>query len=845
MNLPIHQKLLPFVIMILTWFVSPVWSSPNEDLATLLHSALEQRNAQAYLSLVSSEANVQKEENVFINNLLTFSYTKVVLRIADQRPDRLLLHVFFEGPDEAKFEGWAIRTTLEDGVAKIAERDTRSTISGLFRMEMIPEAIPISKFSFRQQDAVFHLNKGSLFRMMTGKEIAGIVFLGEGSFEFAPKDPIEQQQVELFSKKKTIQTPLEHLYIRSSPDNLEAILSSVLSIPGAPNQAVYERAREIEKVYNPDVFGVKVPLSEELWYPRLERNEFFTEMKTGYGILIYQHSPRDSEDVLLSLKDKDQIISYYSSSGLATFVTEKEDAQIQSYDMNVSCNPVSDYISGVARIKLRAEQNTTTIGMRLNPMLRVSQIHSSQGPLLYFQQRETNKLQVVLNDPLKESEELSLELFYQGRVPADQGRAEVALLDQSETNVYVPPTSLYSNQARWYPQLESDPYMTMTMSISVPDGYSAISNGVLTGTEKEEGRSIFKYKSDRPMKYFSMLVGRFDDTYSFNSIVPIRVHYYAIDKNLAMETAGTADQILRFYSAYFGEFPYQNLTIALRPLLVEGGHSPATLVILNRVYTYFNIRTKKDPMTFPDFPVFLLAHELAHQWWGQAVGWRTYRDQWLSEGFAQFAATEFLRNEADGQEAWVKLSKTYEEWVDKKTHAGPLILGARLGHLVNDRQAYTALLYNKGAYVLNMLKLMMGPEAFSKSLQEFFRDYQYQRAGVSEFMKTAQKYSSEDLTPFFQQWLWRWKTPVISWTQKINVEQTNSSIQLRFSQSQENFFQIKLPVEAKGKQGQVFRTLVSLNKPVEEVVLSVPFRVQSVVIDPHRENLLKLKESNR
>lgn len=845
MNLPIHQKFFPFVFIILTWIVSPAWSNPNEDLATLIHSALEQHNAKAYLSLVSSDANVQKEETAFINNLLTFGYTSVVLRIADQRPDRLLLHIFFQGPDEARFEGWAIRTILEDGVAKIAQRDTRSSISGLYKLEMIPEAIPISKFSFRQQDAVFHLHKGSLFRLMTGKEIAGIVFLGKGSFEFAPKDPIEQQQVELFSKKKTIQTSMEHLYIRSSPDNLEAILSAVLSIPGAPDQATYERALEIERLYDSDAFGVKVSLSEELWYPRLERKEFFCELKTEYGTLRYQHSPRDSEDVVLSLKEKDQIISYYNSSGVSIFVTEKEDVQIQSYDMSVSCNPVSDYISGVARIKLRAEQNTTTIGMRINPMLRVSQIRSSQGPLLYFQQRETNKLQVVLNDALKEAEELSLELFYQGRVPTDLGRAEVALLDQSETNVYVPPTSLYSNQARWYPQLETDPYITMTMSISVPDGYSAISNGVLTGTDKEVGRSIFKYKSDRPMKYFSMLIGRFDDVYSFSSIVPIRVYYYSIDKDLAMETAKAADQILRFYSGYFGEFPYQNLTIALRPLMVEGGHSPATLVIVNRVYTYFNIRTKKDPMNLPDFPTFLLAHELAHQWWGQAVGWRTYRDQWLSEGFAQFAATEFLRNESDGQEAWVKLSKTFQDWVDKKTEAGPLILGARLGHLVNDRQAYTALLYNKGAYVLNMLKLSMGPEAFSKSLQAFFRDYQFQRAGVSEFMETAQKYSSEDLTPFFQQWLWRWKTPVISWTQKINLEETHSSIQLSFSQPHEDFFQMKLPVEAKGRQGQVFRTLVSLNKPVEEVLLSVPFRVQSIAIDPYRENLLKLNESHR
>ncbi len=846
MDLAFIKRILLLLCAFSVFSLRSLYAQTSEEtLAEQLRIALQKRDPAAYLALVSSDPETQEQERAFINDLHSFPYDTVVMRVADNSPDRILLHLFFQNQKESRFEAWSIDTVSENGDVKIQQRKTRSSIVGLFHLQMNPEGIPVSNFALQRQDAIFRLKKGHLFLISTGPDLAGVVFVGEGAFEFAPRDPIERQQITLFSKKSTIQTSMEHLYLRSSPETLNRLLEPLLSIKRVANPAIYDRALEIEKLYDPDAFGVKVPLSEDLWHPRLESNEFFCEMKTPYGTLIYQHSPRSTDDVLLSLKEKKQIISYYNSTGLSIVFAAKESMKLLSYDMRVAFNPSSEYLSGVAKIKLQSQEEATSIGMKLNPNLRVSQIRSNQGPLLFFQQRETNKLQVVLNDSVMESEEVLLELHYQGRIPPDEGRAEVAPMQgPSEANVYVPPTVLYSNDYRWYPQIESDPYATMTLSISVPNGYTAITNGIQTKIEKENDRTAFSYKVERPVKYFSLLVGRFDNVFSFNSIVPIRVYYYDIDKDTAIQTANNADKILRFYSAYFGEYPYQNLTIALRPLITEGGHAPATMVILNRVYTYFNIKSRKDPMNLPDFPVFLLAHELAHQWWGQAVGWRTYRDQWLSEGFAQFAAAEFLRLEY-GPEAWEELAKAFSEWVEDKTKAGPLILGSRLGHLVNDRQAYTALLYNKGAYVLNMLKLWLGPEAFTTCMMKFFQVYQFQRVGINEFQQVAQEYSTEDLEPFFRQWLFRWQTPTVSWSQKIEPEGQNSIVQLHFSQSNENFFLMRIPVEAKGKDGKVFRTLLPLSKPVEEVSFSVPFHVSSVAIDPQRENLMKITETHR
>jgi aminopeptidase N len=266
-------------------------------------------------------------------------------------------------------------------------------------------------------------------------------------------------------------------------------------------------------------------------------------------------------------------------------------------------------------------------------------------------------------------------------------------------------------------------------------------------------------------------------------------------------------------------------------------------VIANRVFSYFQLRFSKDPLYIPEFPDFLLAHEIAHQWWGQAVGWQNYRDQWLSEGFAQFAAAEYIRA-VYGDEAWLKISRIFYKWIADKTNAGPIILGSRLGRLINDRQAYSALLYNKGAYVLNMLKIWMGPEDFKKSMAEFYKLYRFKRAGIPDFEEIAQQYSNDDLGPFFQQWLYGWDIPAVTWKQEIVSEADGSLLKLDFQQKDKNFYRMKIPVEARAKDGRIFRVLSIIETPLTRMELHLPFDPVSVNVDPLHENLAKITEAS-
>jgi aminopeptidase N len=189
-----------------------------------------------------------------------------------------------------------------------------------------------------------------------------------------------------------------------------------------------------------------------------------------------------------------------------------------------------------------------------------------------------------------------------------------------------------------------------------------------------------------------------------------------------------------------------------------GGHSPASFVILNDVPRSLEKKLGMDPTHVPEFPEFGLAHEIAHQWWGQSVGWRTYHDEWLSEGFAHFAAWEYIGFRY-GAKDYERLSKTFMKWIRSKSYAGPLTLGNRVGQIPGDLQAYTAIVYLKGAYTLHALRERMGPENFRRCLAEFYRRHRFQRVGSQEFQAIAQKHSDEDLAPFFQKWIYGWNAP--------------------------------------------------------------------------------------
>ncbi len=835
------------IVLVIGCLLLPVFNSFADDspLFDQLQQALYNRDMQAVLALVVPDPEIQARQKRFIEGFFSFSYEKAVIRLSEQKDNRMIIHLFLQSRTQARFESWVLRLEERQNGNLIQKCDVINAVGGLYRLEMSDRPMTIRNLTYAHADSVIRFVDGLLFPIEGGGDIIGFFFMGNATFEFEPKDPTERQQVTLFSGQPRLETTIESLYMRSSPETFTRLLDGLSVSQPRVNEQLYQKASGLINKFDRDVYSVKLPFTDELWFAQMEENALYIEMRTPLGTLLYQHSPGETDDILVGQKDKDQIISLYNGSGAYNLQSESADFTVQSYKMKICFQPASTHLSSVTEVRLKSAKETTTVIFRLNPELRVSQIKSSQGYLLYFQEKQTSNLHLIFNEPVKAGEEIRLEFYYQGKIAPENRRSEaMAMQTTGESDFFLPPTFLYSNHSTWYPQLVSRPYSGVEVSITVPQSYAAVTNGMQTGIETIDGNVTYSYLCRLPAKYFSLFVGRLDSHFRKESVVPIDVYYVSLDRVAAEEYSKAADKILRFYSDYFGRYPYQNLALVLRPVHEPGGHAPATVAIVNRVFKFFQKRFAPDPLHIPEYPHFLLAHEIAHQWWGQTVGWRTYRDQWLSEGFAQFAAWEYMKAE-HGEEAWKKLGRIFYNWIEDKTYAGPVILGARLGHIKEDPQAFSALLYNKGAYTLNMLKNWMGEEQFSKCLAEFYNAYQFKRVGVEEFTAIAQKYSNDDLGPFFQQWLYGWDIPELKWTQRIDGTPENPVLKIHFQQQQAALYRLKVPLEIRGAKGEVYNALARLDQADQEISISLPFMPVSVDVDPLRENLIRMPEPRK
>jgi aminopeptidase N len=212
--------------------------------------------------------------------------------------------------------------------------------------------------------------------------------------------------------------------------------------------------------------------------------------------------------------------------------------------------------------------------------------------------------------------------------------------------------------------------------------------------------------------------------------------------------------IVGFFARTVGEAPYPDLTIAAIDDELPGGHSPAYFAIWHQILPTTPYSWSDDPVAFNNVPFFFLAHEVAHQWWGQAVGWKNYHEQWLSEGFAQYFALLYSATDRDrGPEIERQLISQMRSSAMSTTNQGPIFLGYRLGHIQSDGRIFRALVYNKSASVLHMLRLLIGDEAFFSSVRRFYREWRFRRAGTDDFRAVVETETPMRLGRFFDRWI--------------------------------------------------------------------------------------------
>ncbi len=755
-------------------------------------------------------------------------------------------------PNEGAPDTWRITGALVTG-----------SVEGLYRLRLDPSMQWTARnLAISAEDVLITLVEGSVFKVESDAGVTGLILFGRGQLRFAPAPETEQGQLRIFGGSETLDASFAAAFVRLNPLEYEERVTTAKLTQAPVNPRDLRRARDLLARSGPQFYSLDLQdLSSETWYFLPPAGDFVAEMQTRrYGVLTYARSGTLTEDITFYDSERSRTITAYPSAarrgahGLFVGDDDLRDYDVIDYDIEASIAPDRSFIEGQVRMRIRVrEEGLSALTLRLADDLAVQSVASPEyGRLLHLRIREQNN--VVVNFPLilPGNTEVTLVLAYSGPVEGQDIDDEGVQQGQSEDParedpfaIPLEPNLLLSSRSFWYPQNPFPDYATATLRIIVPEGYGCVASGQRRSGDEvsfrdllrlADGRS-FVFSAGDPLRYFAVVVSRFvrvaQTTVAVGGVegardaTPVRV---AIDANPRQQGRGRnllpdVESILRFYGGLMGDAPYDSMTVALVEHELPGGHSPGYFAVLNNPVSPSRLTWRNDPAAFTAYPEFFIAHELAHQWWGHAVGWRTYHDQWLSEGFAQYFAALYAQN-ARGERAFVSMLRQFRRWAIAESPQGPVALGSRLGHIRGQPRVFRALVYNKGAAVLHMLRRLVGDEAFFGGLRRFYTEQKYRSTSTGDLQAMFEQASGRPLDRFFGRWIHGTSIPRLRYTSVVTPE----AVTVRFEQVGEPF-DVPVTVSVIYADGRVQDTVVVVTDPRVEWSMKPSGPVKQVQIN--------------
>ena len=770
---------------------------------------------------------------------------------------RVFLQVLFENDQAALVESWQLRLRREGDAWTVREKTVAGTIANLHKLR-IPETpgLRASRVEIVHTDFRLTFEDAAVFPdNLPGLETALIV-VGRGRVRFEPSVAEERHQLELLYKQPVFEDAVESVYLRAANGFFPRVVRIEPAGPDALPVAPLEKAAAaalFARAYARS-FTIETPFAREPLSFLPQGEETVIEFRTKRsGELTYVFSPFTDEEVSLYDRSRDRLVSLYSPEDQAApglrrmYMSLGESFDIRHYAIDVGFDPESHDLSGKARVEILSRSDSVDhLKFRFASELEILKVVDDDGRELFFTRDKLRKIvYVYLLSPFRRGESGGVEILYRGRIVPPVPTTDVAFGGGQDRFVFRPRylTTLFTQSAYWYPSPAEDDYFTARLKVLVPPEYQCVAGGELVERGRFGGSAdvaeieklgnpyfIFEYR--RPVKYLAFLAGKLDRLNVSAGPVPIETFAAADLVMQRWDFTADARRILDFYVRLFGPFPFEKLSVVQRLWPASGGHSPAGFVVLNEP-AWIGDRpfppNLSSPVDLSSYEGYFLAHEIAHQWWGQGVGWLSYRDQWLSEGLSQFAAALYLR-EAHGERAFAAVLKKFASWTERKSDRGPISLGSRLSYA--DFDAFQAIVYDKASLALFMLKDIMGEEAFFAGLRDFFAAHRYTPARTSEFVKAMETASGRDLGTFFAGWFFAHELPRVRVMTEPALEGGAHRLRVRVVQLNGPFvFPLGLTWLEDGRPA---RGVVVVEERDREFLLPAAARPENIRVNPDR-----------
>ena len=513
---------------------------------------------------------------------------------------------------------------------------------------------------------------------------------------------------------------------------------------------------------------------------------------------------------------------------------------IESYRFELTLRDDTDEISGRATIRLRfTADGVTEVPLDLTERgddgrgMEVLSVTSAGTPLDY--RHEDDLLTVLLAQSAITGALDSLTVTYRG-IPASGLR--IGPNKYGERTFF---SDNWPNRARnWLPTVDHiGDKAACDFVVTAPAHYQVVSNGRLAEeTDLDGGMRVTHWEQSVPISPWLFVVGvaRFavQNLGEFNG-VPVQTWVYARDRDAGFyDFAVPTMEVLHFYDEYVGPFAYEKLANITSPA-TGGGMEAATALMYgeNSVTGERSVRWRN-----------VIIHEIAHQWFGNAVTESQWDDVWLSEGFATYF-TLLFREHAYGRDDFVaglkeaadRVWRWYDENPDYRiVHAG-----------LDDMSRVTSIAtYQKGAWVLHMLRERLGDEAFWRGIRAYYARHFNGTATTDDFMQAMEETSGDDLQGFFDQWLRRGGNPALqgSWSYDAGAGVVN--IELRQVQEGDPFtMALDVGVYADGEARPAQVTTVEVDQTYHRFEIPVAGEPGDVRLDPGTRALFRAEFGRR
>lgn len=808
-----------------------------DDLFLRLQTAFAAKDLTAYLA--AFDPTLREREHGQASSFLTmWQMDKVAFHQAnkDANPEGeagLYVQVLYENAYAVMLEIWHVWLRKDEGRWTIAAKELSGNITNFYKVRIPSGRVErAARVEVRHRDIVLTFQDAWVFYDNIPDMETALLVIGKGQVRFTPSDEGERHQLELRYKTKTVKDVLEYAFLRFSDaffrSNITITPANAGGLGKSPplSQAMMNRAYSIFSRTYPLAFTIEDSLTRERlsFVPQTDQVTF--DFKgDDRGEMAYIYSPFSDEEIHFMTRNPDKLINLYSPESEAAggprkmFISFGQKYDVQRCDLELDFQPEKFYLSARARVQIFAQVDAVdSLMFSFNAKFEILKIFDHDGRELFFTQDKTrNLLYVYLLKPIERRATATVEILYRGSVePMIQTADVLAAGQMTQDYSFVMPrfdTYLYSQNSAWYPAPPEEDYFLANLKFSVPPGYVCIANGVLTEQSvldsrrvvalEKVGNLIYHFETKFPVKYLSVLFGKLDRLAAPSKPASVPVEAYA-SSDIGASRLWIVEEtpaILARFESWFGPFPYEKLSVIQRLHPTAGGHSPASFVVLNEVPNSPDIlppQPLSSPVNLSRWREYFLAHEIAHQWWGQAVAGERYHDQWLSEGLAQFAAVSYLRAKM-GEDVYAGIIKKFSQWTERKSRFGAITLGSRLSYL--DFEAYQALVYDKSAVVLAMLRDLLGEDVFFKGLRTFIETYKFKLVRTAHFVKVMETLSGRDLKAFFDGWFESYLLPEVRVASETQTRDGESVLRFRVTQTRGVFvFPLWVSWEEKGRE---------------------------------------------